>query len=72
MSELLQGIMVHGPWAAFALFMFIVYSRLVNDLLAVVRQNAQAFTASEKAIEQMTEVIIEVKDAMHKCRKVDA
>lgn len=71
-DALINGFLMHGPWAAFAVFMFIVYSRLVNDMLAITRKDAEAFTASAKAIEQNTQVLIEVKDAILKCRKVDA
>lgn len=69
MDAVIQGFLVHGPWAAFALLMFIAYSRLVNDMLAVTRKDAEAFTANAKSIEQNTQVMVEVKDAILKCRK---
>lgn len=72
MHTIIEGIMIHGPWAAFALLMFIAYYRLVNDVLAVTRKGAEAFAANTKVVEQMTQVMVEVKDTIHKCRKVDA
>jgi hypothetical protein len=71
MQPLIQGILIHGPWAAFALLLLIVYTRLVNDVIAVTRKDAEAFAANTKAIEQITHVMVEVKDTIHKCRKVD-
>jgi hypothetical protein len=69
MDLIVHGFLIHGPWAAFAVFMFIAYSRLVNDVLAVTRKDAEAFAANTKAVEQVTQVMVEVKDAIHKCRK---
>ena len=69
MDTFLQGFLVHGPWEAFAVFMFWAYSRLVNDMLAVTRKDAEAFTANAKSIEQNTQVMIEIKDTINKCRK---
>lgn len=69
MDALVQGVLTHGPWAAFAVVMFFAYTRLVNDVLAVTRKDAEAFTENAEAVRQMTQVIIEVKDTIHKCRK---
>jgi len=69
MNEIIRTIATHGPWAAFAVIMFIAYYRLVNDVLVVTRQDAEAIAANTKAVEQATQVMVEVKDVMHKCRK---
>ena len=69
MPELVRGVITHGPWAAFALVMFFAYYRLVNDMLAITRKDAEAFAANTKAVEQVTQVMVEVKDTIHKCRK---
>lgn len=69
MDVIIKGILIHGPWAAFALVMFYAYHRLVNDVLALTRKDAEAFAANAKAIEHVSQVMIEVKDAIHKCRK---
>lgn len=69
MEALIQGVAIHGPWAIFAVVMFMVYTRLVNDVIAVTRMNTESATAHTEAIRQVTQVMIEVKDAIHKCRK---
>jgi hypothetical protein len=69
MDSIIEGFLTHGPWAAFSLVMFFAYTRLVNDVLAVTRKDAEAFAANTKAVEQVTQVMVEVKDAIHKCRK---
>ncbi len=71
MNILLQGILTHGPWACFALIMFFAYYRLVNDVLAVTRKDAEAFTKNAEALRQLVQVVVEVKDTMHKCKKKD-
>lgn len=69
MDMVIRGILIHGPWAAFALFVFIAYNRLVNDMLCVTRKDAEAFAANTEAVKQITQVMVEVKDTIHKCRK---
>lgn len=69
MEAVINGFLTHGPWAAFTVLVFIVYSRLVNDVLSVTRKNAEAISANTKTIEQAVGVMVEVKDAIHKCRK---
>jgi hypothetical protein len=68
-EALFHGLLSHGPWAIFAAILFVAYYRLVNDVIAVVRANTEANTKNAEVIRQSTQVMIEVKDTIHKCRK---
>ena len=69
METLLHALENHGPWVVFSAILFVAYYRLVNDVIAVIRQNTEAGTKNAEAVRESTQVMIEVKEAMHKCRK---
>lgn len=69
MEGLINGLLNHGPWAVFSGILFVAYYRLVNDVIAVTRKNTETQTAEAEAIKQVVQVMVEVKDAIHKCRK---
>lgn len=69
MESLLETLLQHGPWAAFAGLLFFTYNRLVNSIIEVIHANTEAGTKTAEAIQQVTQVMIEVKDAVRDCNR---